>query len=315
MFTPSRSTMVVTARRIALLAVTALVACSPMTRAGDHWSFQSPARTTPLAVKDSAWVCNPIDAFVADAHARHGVAPAAPANARTLIRRLTFDLTGLPPKPEEVDAFVAEWNQDSHAAIGNLTDRLLASPEYGVHWARHWLDTVRYTDYLREDPLGVNKQLQYELYEAFRYRDWVVGALNADLPYDDFVRHQIGGDLLPNPNGDAMYPEGLITTTVLSFGFWENGCADKKKVVSDIVDDQIDVVGKAFLGLTLACARCHDHKFDPLTQEDYYGLAGIFYSSSILKSVGTKGGHTILLRMPHAAGVAGVPRATTAGTG
>ena len=167
--------------------------------------------------------------------------------------------------------FVARWGQDPQAAIGQLADRLLASPDFGVRWARHWLDTVRYADYLRADPFGVNKQLQYELYEAFRYRDWVVDAFNADLPYDNFIRHQIAGDLLPNPNGSAIYPEGLIATTVLAFGFWENGCADKKKVVSDIVDDQIDVVGKAFLGLTLACARCHDHKFDPLTQDDYYG--------------------------------------------
>ena len=117
------------------------------------------------------------------------------------------------------------------------------------------------------------------------------------MPYDQFVVHQIAGDLLPNPNGEALYREGLIATTVLSFGFWENGCADKKKVVTDIVDDQIDVVGKAFLGMTLSCARCHDHKFDPMTQEDYYGLAGIFYSSRVLESVGEKGNHTKLLRV------------------
>ena len=282
--------------RIGLIAVSVVLASSAVARAGDHWSFQPPARNGPPAVRDTAWTQNPIDAFVADAHARHGLAHAEPANARTFIRRLTFGLTGLPPKPQEVATFVARWEQDPQAAIGQLADRLLASPDFGVRWARHWLDTVRYADYLRADPFGVNKQLQYELYEAFRYRDWVVDAFNADFPYDNFIRHQIAGDLLPNPNGAAIYPEGMIATTVLAFGFWENGCADKKKVVSDIVDDQIDVVGKAFLGLTLACARCHDHKFDPLTQDDYYGLAGIFYSSRILQSVGTKGGHTILLR-------------------
>jgi hypothetical protein len=297
MLVPRRSSTLRVTTHV-LVAVAFSAVSTRVASANDHWSYQPPARTTPPAVPNADWVRNPIDAFVAAEHARRGLAPAAPTNARTLIRRLTFDLTGLPPTPEQVDRFVDESIRDPQTAISNLANRLLNSPEYGVRWARHWLDTVRYTDYLREDPLGVNKAPEYELYEAFRYRDWVVDALNADLPYDDFVRHQIAGDLLPNPNGDAMYPEGLIATTVLSFGFWENGCADKKKVVSDIVDDQIDVVGKAFLGLTLACARCHDHKFDPLTQEDYYGLAGIFYSSSILKSVGTKGGHTILLRTP-----------------
>ena len=261
-----------------------------------HWAFHAPERRAPPAVANSAWVRNPIDAFVSAQHTRLGLAPAAPAGARTLVRRLTFNLTGLPPTPQEVEAFVKVARLNPQMAIGDLTNRLLNSPAYGVRWARHWLDTVRYTDYLREDPLGANKAPLYELYEAYRYRDWVVDALNRDMPYDSFVRHQIAGDLLPDPTGKSIYPDGLIATSVLSFGFWENGCADKKKVVSDIVDDQIDLVGKAFLGLTLACARCHDHKFDPLTQQDYYGLAGMFYSSRVLKSVGKKGDHTVLLR-------------------
>ncbi|MBL96169.1 MAG: hypothetical protein CMF70_12800 [Magnetovibrio sp.] len=261
-----------------------------------HWSFQ-PLTSAPV-VANTAWARNPIDTFVAAEHSRGGLSPARPANPRSLIRRLTFNLTGLPPAPEEVERFVAASRNDPQAAILTLTDRLLATPAYGVRWARHWLDTVRYADYLREDPLGSNKAPLYELYEAWRYRDWVVDALNRDMPYDLFVRHQIAGDLMPSPDGKKVYPDGLIATSVLSFGFWENGCADKKKVVSDIVDDQIDVIGKAFLGLTLACARCHDHKFDPLTQEDYYGLAGMFYSSRVLKSVGKKGDHTVLLRTP-----------------
>ena len=263
-----------------------------------HWSFQPPKRRPPPAVANSDWVRNPIDAFVSAQHLRHGLAPAPPAAARTFVRRLSFNLTGLPPTPREVEQFAKAARLNPQVAIHNLTNRLLNSPAYGVRWARHWLDTVRYTDYLRQDPLGANKAPLYELYEAYRYRDWVVDALNRDMPYDAFVRHQIAGDLLPNPTGDSIYPDGLIATSVLSFGFWENGCADKKKVVSDIVDDQIDLIGKAFLGLTLACARCHDHKFDPLTQQDYYGLAGMFYSSRVLKSVGKKGDHTVLLRTP-----------------
>ena len=261
-----------------------------------HWSFQ-PLASVPV-VANNAWGRNPIDAFVAAEHAAHGLSPAHPATPRSFIRRLTFNLTGLPPTPQEVETYVNEARKDPQTAILSLTDRLLDTPAYGVRWARHWLDTVRYADYLREDPLGSNKAPLYELYEAWRYRDWVVDALNGDMPYDLFVRHQIAGDLMASPDGHEIYPEGLIATSVLSFGFWENGCADKKKVVSDIVDDQIDVIGKAFLGLTLACARCHDHKFDPLTQEDYYGLAGMFYSSRVLKSVGKKGDHTVLLRTP-----------------
>ena len=261
-----------------------------------HWSYQAPV-AAPLPPESSGdWGLNPIDAFVAAAHSQAGLRPAPPAAARTLIRRLSFNLTGLPPTPRDVAEFVKAATVDRQAAIHTLTHRLLGSTAYGVRWARHWLDAVRYTDYLREDALGANKAPLYELYEAYRYRDWVVDALNRDMPYDVFVRHQIAGDLMPHPAGNAFYRDGLIATGVLAFGFWENGCADKKKVVSDIVDDQIDVVGKAFLGLTLACARCHDHKFDPLTQEDYYGLAGIFYSSRVLQSVGKKGDHTVLLR-------------------
>ena len=287
------------ARRLVKLAMVAAPLFASTGRSGEterHWSFEPPASAPVVA--HAAWSRNPIDTFVAAEHTRRGVSPARPATSRTLIRRLAFNLTGLPPTPKEVESFVSAARHDAQAAVSTLTDRLLATPAYGVRWARHWLDTVRYTDYLREDPLGSNKAPLYELYEAWRYRDWVVDALNRDMPYDLFVRHQIAGDLMASPNGAAFYPDGLIATTVLSFGFWENGCADKKKVVSDIVDDQIDVVGKAFLGLTLACARCHDHKFDPITQEDYYGLAGIFYSSRVLKSVGKKGDHTVLLRTP-----------------
>ena len=265
------------------------------TESVDHWAFQPPARTTPPVVENATWIQNPIDAFIAAEHARQGLAPADRADNRTLIRRVTFDLTGLPPSPDEVAAFAAD---DTPEAFATVVDRLLDSPEYGVRWGRHWLDTVRYTDYLNADPLGANKNPLFEFYEAYRYRDWVIDALNADMPYDQFIVHQIAGDLLPNPNGEPLYPEGMIATTVLAIGFWQHGCADKKKLVGDIVDDQIDVIGKALLGLTLACSRCHDHKFDPMTQEDYYGLAGIFYSSRILESVGVKGDYSKALRVP-----------------
>ena len=128
------------------------------------------------------------------------------------------------------------------------------------------------------------------LTEAWRYRDWVVDSFNSDLPFDQFIVHQIAGDLLPSPSGQEIYPAGLIATTFLANGAWDRGDADKEKMVSDMVDDNIDTVGKAFLGVTLGCARCHDHKFDPISNEDYYALAGIFYSSHFLKELGTKGG-------------------------
>ena len=149
-------------------------------------------------------------------------------------------------------------------------------------------------------PTRKTRTASCELTEAWRYRDWVVDAFNRDLPFDRFIVHQIAGDLLPAPDGGEIYPAGLIATTFLSNGVWDRGDADKEKIVSDMVDDKIDTVGKAFLGLTLGCARCHDHKFDPVSQQDYYALAGIFYSTHILKDLGAKG-----QRVCHEPGAAG----------
>ena len=188
-----------------------------------------------------------------------------------------------------------------------VVDRLLASPAYGQRWARHWLDVARYADYYDADPK--TRTASCELTEAWRYRDWVVDAFNRDLPFDQFIVHQIAGDLLPDPDGKEVYPAGLIATTFLSNGVWDRGDADKEKIVSDMVDDQIDTVGKAFLGLTLGCARCHDHKFDPISQQDYYALAGIFYSTHILKDLGAKGAEYVMNRVPL------VPKAQVAGQG
>ena len=238
-------------------------------------------------------VANEIDAFLLDALRSRGITPAPPADRRTWIRRATFDLTGLPPTPDEVAAFLADG---SDAAFEKVVDRLLASPAYGQRWARHWLDVARYADYYDADPK--TRTASCELTEAWRYRDWVVDAFNRDLPFDQFIVHQIAGDLLPDPDGGEVYPAGLIATTFLSNGVWDRGDADKEKIVSDMVDDQIDTVGKAFLGLTLGCARCHDHKFDPVSQQDYYALAGIFYSTHILKDLGAKGAEYVMNRVP-----------------
>ena len=224
---------------------------------------------------------------------RRGIKPAAPADRRTLLRRATFDLTGLPPRPDEIDGFLADRSPDAFAKV---VDRLLASPAYGERWGRHWLDVVRYTDYFYAEPHAHPRSFLFELFEAWRYRDWVVGAFNRDMPYDRFIVHQISGDLVPSPRGEPVYPDGLVATGLLALSVFDNGDGDKLKIVTDIVDDQIDVIGKAFLGLTLACARCHDHKFDPVSQLDYYGLAGIFHSTHILTDVGAPGDHTVALR-------------------
>ena len=215
-----------------------------------------------------------------------------PTNAR-LLRRATFDLTGLPPTLTEIEAFLNDTADD---AFERVVNRLLDSPAYGQRWARHWLDVARYADYYDANPktrTGI-----CELTEAWRYRDWVVDSFNGDLPFDQFIKHQIAGDLLPSPAGEEVYPAGLIGTTFLSNGVWDRGDADKEKIISDMADDNIDTVGKAFLGLTLGCARCHDHKFDPISTEDYYALAGIFYSSHILKDMGANGAEYVMNRVP-----------------
>jgi hypothetical protein len=239
---------------------------------GDHWAFRPPRE--PAIPNRAATVgqrpdlssrildASPIDVFLRAALARRGLSPAPPANQRALIRRATFDLTGLPPTPEEVEAFVAAR---SPGAFAKVVDQLLASPRYGQRWARHWLDLVRYTD---------------EIEEVWRYRDSVVKAFNDDLPYDRFVVNQVAGDLIPAAAPGVANADGIVATTMLAIGPW--GGIDRPKRLADIVDDQIDTIGRSFLGLTIACARCHDHKFDPISTADYYALAGFFFSSRIL---------------------------------
>ncbi len=257
------------------------------------WAFQPVSDSPVPTVMQTDWPRNEIDHFILAELETRGLQPAASAERAAWLRRATFDLTGLPPTLEELDAFLAD---DSPDAAEQAIDRLLASPAYGQRWARHWLDVARYADYYDANP--ATRTASCEITEAWRYRDWVVDALNADLPYDQFIVHQIAGDLLPSPTGADFYPEGLIATTFLTNGVWDRGDADKEKIVSDMADDNIDIVGKAFMGLTLGCARCHDHKFDPISTEDYYGLAGIFYSSHILADLGAKGAEYVMNRTP-----------------
>ena len=196
----------------------------------------------------------------------------APANKRTLIRRAAYDLLGLPPTREEIDMFLRDDRPD---AFARAVDRMLKSPDFGIRWARHWLDNVRYAD---DDPTcNANDNGRFSIGP---YRDWVVKSFNDDLPYDQFVRLQVAGDLIPLDDPKLVNTEGHTATGIWGLAHLVEG-NDKEKVIADFVDEQLDVLGRTFLGLTVSCARCHDHKFDPITQADYYGLAGIFYSSHI----------------------------------
>jgi hypothetical protein len=259
------------------------------------WAFQALTDPSPPKVANDRWVRTDIDRFVVAKLEERGLSPVPDAERRIWLRRAKFALLGLPPTPEELQSFVLDNRPD---AFECAIDQWLNSPQFGEHWGRYWLDIVRYTDYLNPRSDEATDEGDVELFEAYRYRDWVVAALNRDMPFNDFIIHQVAGDHL-SPGADGkIYAGGLVATTFLSIGVWDNGDADKAKIVSDIVDDQINVTGQAFLGLTLACARCHDHKYDPISTEDYYGLAGIFYSTRILKSLGPVGLSTIAMHVP-----------------
>ena len=239
------------------------------------WSFQPVKPVSDRDAASSGTSGSPIDHFILKALTERGLKPAPPTDKRTLIRRATFDLIGLPPTPEEVSAFLAD---DSPDAFAKVVDRLLASPRYGERWGRHWLDLVRYAD--ARDLIQLPPESDFR--ESWRYRDWVVSAFNRDLPFPEFIRHQIAGDLLSPTKPGGINEDGLVATGMLAIADFVPGDVDKDQMIADYVNDQIDVVGRAFLGLSLACARCHDHKFDPISTEDYYALAGIFFSSKII---------------------------------
>ncbi|MFN0053086.1 MAG: DUF1549 and DUF1553 domain-containing protein [Planctomycetales bacterium] len=234
-----------------------------------HWAFQPVADSPPPSVRDEAWIASPIDRFILAGLEKQSLSPAPAADKRTLLRRVTFDLTGLPPTPEEMDAFLADTSSDAFRTVVN---RLLDSPHYGERWGRHWLDAVRYAETTAND---ANAVMRF----AWRYRDYVVDAFNRDLPYDRFLVEQLAGDLLPPTTDLSEAVRRVIATGFLMVGPKALAETDKEQSRMDIVDDQIDVTSRAMLGLTVACARCHDHKFDPIPTVDYYALAGIFRST------------------------------------
>ena len=236
----------------------------PIEAGRQFWSMKPVSRPALPTVKHNDWIRTPIDAFLLSTLEQHDLTPAPAADRRTLIRRATFDLTGLPPTIEDIDAFLADESPD---AFDRVFERLLASPQYGVRWGRHWLDVARYAD-----SNGLDENLAFG--NAWRYRDYVIDAFNNDKPFDRFLVEQLAGDLLP----DAT-PETRTATGFLVLGAKVLAEPDREKLTMDTIDEQIDTAGKAFLGLTLGCARCHDHKFDPILQSDYYALAAIFKST------------------------------------
>lgn len=231
------------------------------------WAFQKPVAAPPPGVKQAAWVRNDIDRFILAQLEAAGLEPNASADRRTLIRRAYFDIIGLPPSPEEVESFVKDESSDAYEKV---VDRLLQSPHYGERWGRRWLDVARYG----EDQAHTFKARNYPL--GYRYRDWVVRALNDDMPYDRFLKMQIAADLLEGKDD----PQQLAALGLFALGpvyYQDNG--EQAKALADEHDDRLDTLARGVWGLTLACARCHDHKFDPLSMQDYYGLLGVFSSS------------------------------------
>ncbi len=248
-----------------LKAADAPAASAYMAAGKTHWSFQ-PVHAYPAPqVKDAAWCTNDIDQFILAKLEENQLKPVAPADRKTLIRRATFDLIGLPPTLEEIDAFEKDG---SPGAFAKVVDRLLDSPHYGERWGRYWLDLARYSDdegnsFLTPAP------------NAYTYRDWVIRAFNKDMPYNQFLRLQLAGDLIPEPTTDYVERLGGLGFQGLGPRF-RKGAAGEAKAKADEVEDRIDTLSRGLLALTVSCARCHNHKFDPIPTRDYYSLAAAY---------------------------------------
>ena len=233
-----------------------------------HWSLQPVKETKAPAVRNRAWASSDVDRFILAKLEEKNLPPVGEASRATLIRRVAFDLTGLPPTPAEIAAFEKD---PSPKAYADLVDRLLASPRFGERWGRHWLDVARFGE-----SSGPSRNMPYP--HAWRYRDYVIGAINRDVPFDRFVQEQIAGDLLPAASASER-DRLLIATGFLALGVKDVNQRFKERFQMDNVDEQLDTVSRSVLGLTVTCARCHDHKFDPIPTTDYYGMAGIFTST------------------------------------
>lgn len=251
------------------------ISAEDIERGREFWSFVSVQMPAKPAIDSSDWPISTIDSFVFEKLQEQGLKPVADADPITLLRRLALDLTGLPASDSQRSSFLEKWETDSQAAIEYLVDSLLASESYGERWGRHWLDVARYAE-------SSGKEVNVTYPHAWRYRDYVIDSFNKDRPYDEFLRQQIAGDLLPVGAGsDAKerWSENLVATGFLALGTKTLTERNGRQFELDQVDEQIDVLGSVVLGVSVACARCHDHKFDPIPQADYYALAGIFQST------------------------------------
>ena len=244
------------------------------------WSFQPPKAPAIPTVRHTDWPRSDVDRFILATLESRGITPVGDADPRTLLRRVSFDLTGLPPEPDLVEKYAAN---PSPEAFAHIVDDLLASPRFGERWGRHWLDVARYAE-------STGKERNNAFPEAWRFRDWVIDAVNADLPYDEFIRRQIAGDLLPASSTEHR-DQNIIATGFLAVGPKGLNERRREQFLMDLVDEQIDVTTRAVLGVSVACARCHDHKFDPISQRDYYALAGIFRSTQTLYGTVTNQGN------------------------
>ena len=274
------------------------VAWDGIEAAKNHWAYHTPVASAAPMVADDKWSRTDIDRFVLAKLVDQDLSPCVDADPRTLLRRLHFDLIGLPPSPADIDQFLAA--NDKHgldAAVAQVADQLLASPQFGERWGRHWLDVARFGE-----SSGGESNVSFPY--AWRYRDYVIDAVNADIAYDRFLTEQIAGDLLPYED-DAERARLLTATGFLAVGTKNLGENNDKKFKSDLVDEQIDSLTRAVMGSSVACARCHHHKFDPFSMEDYYGLAGIFastntYFGTFTSPANNRGGHP--LPIPRVAG-------------
>ena len=238
----------------------------------NFWAYQRPVKRTPPVTATGGWAKTDIDRFVLARLEQASLPPAADAEPYQVLRRLCFDLIGLPPTPQQIQAFTARWQENPDRAIAQLADRLLESEQFGQRWARHWLDVARYAE-------STGREVNMTYPHAWRFRDYVIESFNADKPFDRFVQEQIAGDLLPAKT-DEEWTENLIATTFLAMGPKNVNEQNRVQFEADLIDEQIDATTRVFLGMSVACARCHDHKFDAIPQTDYYAMAGIFGSAT-----------------------------------
>jgi hypothetical protein len=237
----------------------------------NHWAYQTPRDVPPPAVQDASWARRDFDDYILAALEEHNLRPSADAEPGVLVRRMYFDLTGLPPPPERVAQLQGLTGAELESALASLVDELLTSPRFGERWGRHWLDVARFGE-------SSGKESNISFPYAWRYRDYVIDCVNGDMPFDRFLREQLAGDLLPSES-DAERARLLIATGFLAVGTKNLDEGNPLQFAADVIDEQIDTVTRAVLGNSIACARCHDHKFDPFSTEDYYALAGIFAST------------------------------------